>query len=59
MEREYVIIMYKIKKKINLTMERELGKVLRKRGFKFIGNGYDFTNKRQDVEFRKEIKNDK
>ena len=51
---EYVIIMYKIKGKVNRTMERELGKILRKRGFKFIGSGYDFTNKRQDIEFRKD-----
>ncbi|MBU2249198.1 MAG: hypothetical protein KKD77_20795 [Gammaproteobacteria bacterium] len=38
------------------ALELDLRKVTRKYGYKWIGQEYDFTNKRWDIEYWKEIK---
>ncbi len=52
-EREYIVIMYQVKKKKDLALEKDLDRVIKKHKFKFTGSGYDFTNKRYDIEYRR------
>lgn len=51
--REYIIIMYQVKGKVDKSLEKDLDRVIKKHKFKFIGSGYDTTNKRIDMEYRR------
>ncbi len=50
-QRRYFIMMHNIEPYSKL--EKDIHKVLRKYGLSFIGCGYDFTNDRRDIEYRK------
>jgi len=51
--REYIIIMYQVEKKVDKNLEKDLAKIMKKHKFKFIGRGWDATNKRIDIEYRR------
>ncbi len=42
---------YVKEKQIDTKLERDIRKVAEQYGYRFIGSGYDFTNKRRDLEY--------
>ena len=36
---------------VNKQLEADIKRVVKKYGYKFIGEGYDFTNERKDIEY--------
>lgn len=42
-------------RQINKKLEKDLKKLVKLCGYRFIGSGYDFTNKRRDMEFEANV----
>ena len=56
------IVMYQVvptktgkARQIDKKMEKDIKDLAKKYGYRFIGSGYDFTNKRRDMEFEANV----
>jgi len=50
---EELKIKYKIKRRNDPGLDRDLRKLLKKHGFKYIGSGFDLCNNWRDMQFER------